>query len=808
MKFTIKWLKEYLTTEASVQEICATLTNIGLEVESITDQSAKISELIIAHLVEAKQHPNADKLKLCVVSDGQKSYQVVCGAPNAKSDMKVVLALPGTIIPHNGEKLSVGTIRGVESQAMMCSEFELEISQNHDGIINLPADAPIGAKYAQYKGLDDIIIEIKLTPNRGDCLGVYGIARDCAAAGLGTLKPLNIPKVKESLKNPIAWRIDGVNACPFVKGRYFKIQKNGASPKWLQEKLLAVGCKSISTLVDITNYFSLAFGRPLHVFDATKICQSGAKNLVMRHAQDGETLLALDGKIYNCDASMTIISDDNQIHSLAGIMGGMDSGCALDTTEVYLEAAYFHPMDIAHTGRKTGILSDARYRFERGVDPNSVDWGIALASQMILDLCGGEASEEAVAGAKPDNRIAIAFDNKKLASNGGVDNISPEASIAILQKLGCELISQQGDNFTIKTPSFRPDLEGAHCLVEEILRIYGFQNIPALSLPMEKFRQSPAIPENFRKLALARRVLVARGMNEAITWSFTSPFLAQNFACDKNCENITIINPINAEIDTMRPTILGNLMLALGQNIAKNAQAVHLFEIGPVFLGTSLEKDWRDKEITMIGAVRCGKIYDDNFTQIPDASIFTVKKDAEEILQILAPNIQFTITNGDAPNYYHPARSASLKLGAFIIGYFGEIHPQILQKMDIARRVVAFEIFADKLPKPKAIKSRTRPIFTKNHFQAISRDFAFICDAKIPADKLIKCAKKANQQFIKDAKIFDYYEGESIGAGKKSLALRITIQPKDKNLTNDEIHEISHQVVALITAETGAQLRV
>ncbi len=802
MKFTLHWLKDFLQTDANLEQICQTLTHIGLEVEGVEHQGAKIKDLIIAKVVSAEKHPNADKLKLCHVTDGKNNYQVVCGAPNARTGIMAVMALPGTVIPYSGETLSKGVIRGVESQAMLCSERELEVSDEHDGIIILPDSAPLGGNYADFLGYNDVVIEIKLTPNRGDCLGVYGIARDLAAAGIGTLiRHGNFTPIKGTYKSPIEWTIaEDNNACKYVKGRHFKVANNGHAPQWMQKRLKAVGAKSISTLVDITNYVSLSYGRPLHVFSANTI-QGG---LTMRHARDGETCTALDGKEYKLTPSMTIIADERAVHSIGGIMGGMDSGCQIDSSDIFLEVAYFTPMEIAKTGRALNILSDARYRFERAVPTDSVDWGMDLASQMILELCGGTCSEITTAGAMPDLRVKIAFDNKRLAQHGGLA-VNIDNSKDILTRLGCDIVGQDGDILNIKTPHHRPDIEGPHCIEEEILRINGFDKIPAQSLPMPHYQNKPTIPEQLRRHQMARRIAAVRGFNEIISWSFTKPHLAEEFG--GNGEKITLLNPINSELNTMRPSILCNLLLALGDNLAKYKNPVHLFELGPVFSGIDVSDNWRDKEWQVMGMVRTGATMQDDYTTAKLADIFTIKRDGEEILQNYAPGVQFQVINGQAPAYYHPGRSAVWKLGAFVVGYFGQLHPNIQKMCDAPHNIMALEIFTDKLPKPKMGKGRARNALNPQIFQPIGRDFAFVLDANTPADDIIKTIKKTNQKYIATARVFDLYQGDKLPAGKKSLAIRVVIQPTDQNLDNDAIHDITNGIITAVCATHNAQLR-
>src|SRR3954469_16234407 len=577
MKFTLSWLKAHLDTRAEAPAIAARLTDLGLEVEGIEDPSQALAPFVVGYVAEAKQHPNADRLKVCRVDTGKGVVQVVCGAPNARTGMKGVFAAPGTHIPGTGLDLKAGTIRGEASNGMLCSARELGLGTDHDGIIELPDEAPIGMSFVKYRNLDDPIIEIKVTPDRADCLGVRGIARDLAAAGVGTLKPFAPQHLSGTFKSPIQWRIDpsAATGCPYVAGRYFKGVKNGASPQWLQDRLTSSGLRPISALVDVTNFVAYDLGRPLHVFDAKKI----AGDPTMRAAKEGESIVALDGKTYALEAGMIVIADSRGPEAIGGIMGGAESGCALDTTDVFLEVALFDPIQVARTGRKLGILSDARYRFERGVDPKSASWGVDIATQLILELCGGEASEVTAAGTMPKGTRMISYRPARVESLGGCE-IASDKQRNILQVLGFTVIPASAA-WQVTTPTWRADVEGEADLVEEVLRVNGFDEIEAVSMPRDSALPKTAVTPAQRRVQQTKRLLATRGIEEAVTFSFMPGTVAALFAGDNAL--IPLANPISADLDVMRPSILGNLLLAAGRNAARGISGAAMFEVGPSF---------------------------------------------------------------------------------------------------------------------------------------------------------------------------------------------------------------------------------
>ncbi|MHA1568246.1 MAG: phenylalanine--tRNA ligase subunit beta, partial [Alphaproteobacteria bacterium] len=597
MKFTLDWLKTHLETDAPLADIAETLTALGLEVESVSDPAADLAAFVVAHVVSAEPHPDADKLRVCVVDTGTETVQVVCGAPNARAGMKGVFAAPGMTVPGTGLKLKKAKIRGVESAGMLCSAREMGLGDDHAGIIELPGDAPVGAPFAPSLGLDDPLIEIAITPDRPDCLGVRGIARDLVAAGIGTLKPSSIEPVAGAFDSPVGVRLDfdgeTAAACPYFAGRLIRGVTNGASPDWLQDRLRAIGLRPISALVDLTNFFTYDLCRPLHVFDAATL----AGSIQVRLARAGETVAALDGKTYSLDGEMTVIADDDGVLGLGGVIGGDSSACTETTTEVFVESAYFDAVRTAATGRKLGIESDARYRFERGIDPASCVPGLEAATRMILDLCGGEASAPVVAGADPDPRRGLTLRLARTHALGGLD--LPEADARrILDDLG---FAPEGDAaaLTVTVPSWRPDIDGEADLVEEVVRVAGYDAVPAVPLPPVTTLSTPALDAGHRRRGFVRRTLAARGMVEAVTWSFMAADMAEMFGGTPPA--LRLANPISADLDVMRPSILPNLIAAAGRNAARGMADVALFEIGPQY-----SEDSQEGQATVAAGLRCG----------------------------------------------------------------------------------------------------------------------------------------------------------------------------------------------------------
>ncbi len=799
MKFTLSWLKDHLETDADLDMICERLTMIGLELESLDNRAEKLAPFIIAEVTAAEKHPDADKLRVCMVNTGQETLQVVCGAPNARAGMKAVFAPVGTFVPGLEITLKKGVIRGVESNGMMCSESELELSDEHDGIIDVPADAPVGVSYAAWAGLDDVMIEVAITPNRGDALGVRGIARDLAATGLGTLKPLPIPEVPTSVDSPLTVRHalpeEQKTISPLFVGRYFKNVKNGPSPDWLQERLRAIGLRPISALVDITNYISYDLGRPLHVFDADKL----DRGIVVRLAEEGESLKALDEKEYCLDSSMVAIADESKILGIGGIMGGEDSGCVDETQNVFLEVALFDPIVTAQTGRKLNIQSDARYRFERGVDPAFVFDGAAVASHMILDLCGGEASALVVSGEEPAWQRTVTLRGDRIKALTGMD-LPLATQKETLECLGYHVHEAEG-GLVAQVPSFRTDVQGEADLIEEIARIYGYDHLKEEALPRLHVIGKPTRTPLQCRLSSVRRHLAMRGLHEVVTFSFMSSDYTALFGGDH--AGLKLINPISSDLDEMRPSILPNLLLAAQRNADRGQTELSLFEIGPQFTGA------RPEDQTLAASViRLGQTGPRHWAVKPQAvDVFTAKADAMAALAACdAPVDKLQITT-DAPSWYHPGRSGVLRLGPKIMGTFGELHPAVLKKLGIKGPTVGCEIFPSAVPFPKAKGTKTRPGLELSALQPVSRDFAFLVAEEVPAEKFIKAAKGADKSLITDVSIFDIYMGKGMEPGQKSVALAITLSPKQKTLTDEDIEAVCSKVIANVTKQTGASLR-
>ncbi len=804
MKFTLDWLKQHLETAAPLDEITDRLTMLGLEVEAVTDSAAKLAGFVVGTIVEARQHPDADRLQVCIVDNGVEKIQVVCGAPNARTGMKGVFAPVGAVIPGDihGGVLKKTKIRGVESNGMLCSEAEMGISDEHEGIIELPDDTPIGMPYAELAGLDDPMIEIAITPNRQDCLGVHGIARDLAAGQLGRLIAIDATKVKGSYKSPIAWAIDlpkdKTAACPMVAGRHFRGLKNGPSPKWMQDRLTAIGLRPISALVDITNFVTFDLGRPLHVFDAGLLDCGKPGALTIRMAKEGESLAALDAKTYTLDAQVTVIADAKSVHGLGGVMGGEASGCTEATREIFLEVALFDPLRTAATGRRLGIESDARYRFERGVDPESALWGAEVAARLILDLCGGETSEVVVAGKMPEWRHSVSLRPERLRNLGGV--AVPDEEIArILEALGYE-VRRDGEAFSCQVPSWRMDVEGEADLVEDVLRVYGYERIEAVPMRIETALPNAAITSQQRRVRQVRRTLATRGLLEAVTYSFLDGRTARLFGGDGS---LILANPISPELDEMRPAILPNLIAAAAKNEARGLADAALFELGPQYRDRT--PGGQDQVAAGIRAGSTGPRHWSHNERPVDA--MDAKADALGALGAGgAPMANLQITR-DAPPWYHPGRSGVLRLGKQVLANFGEIHPKVLRSLDAKGPMVGFEVFLDRLPPPKSKGGKARKLLKPSPFQPVTRDFAFVVDKAVEADKVVRAARGADRALIDRVDVFDVYAGKGIARGKKSLAIAVTMQPGEKTLTDAEIDAVSAKIVAAVEKAAGGVLR-
>ncbi|MBV9953986.1 MAG: phenylalanine--tRNA ligase subunit beta [Pseudolabrys sp.] len=803
MKFTFGWLKEHLDTDASLDEVANKLTMIGLEVENIEDKAKALAPYVIASVLTAEKHPNADRLRVCTVDPGDgKPIQVVCGAPNARAGMKGVFGAPGVYVPGKDITLAVGTIRGVESRGMLMSAAELQISDDHDGIIELPADAPLGESYVEWAKLGDPVLEINLTPNRPDCTGISGVARDLGAASIGTFKDRPPKPVKGQFPCPVSVKLDfgqTPSLCPAFGLRLVKGVKNGPSPDWLQARLTAIGLRPINTLVDITNFITYDRGRPLHVFDAKKV----HGNLTVRRAKNGEQLLALDGKTYTLDEGVCVIADDKGVESLAGIMGGEASGCDETTTDVLIESALWDPLNIAQTGRKLGINSDARYRFERGVDPAFMLPGLELATQMVLDLCGGTPSEVVVAGDVKVPEKVIDFPLGEITRLTGVKVAQPEAR-RVLEHLGF-FAAGQPDKMKVAVPSWRPDIEGKADLVEEVVRIIGVDAVPATPFPRGDTARKPVLTSIQLRTRKAKRALAARGMVEAVTWSFVSRKEAELFG--GGAKELGLANPIAAELSDMRPSLIPGLVAAAQRNADRGYGDVALFEVGQIFKGDKPEDQFTAAtgiRRAMAKAAGAGRHWSGGGT----ADAFDAKGDAFAVLAATnAPMAGLQVVPG-GPAWFHPGRSGTIQIGPQnVLGHFGELHPRALEALGAEGPLVAFEVILEKIPEPKAKPTRAKPVLELSAFQPVSRDFAFIVGRDVKAADVVRAAQSVDKKLITNVEVFDLYEGKGIDSGKKSIAIAVTLQPREKTLTDAEIEAIAQKIVAEVTKKTGATLR-
>jgi len=800
MKFTLSWLKDHLDTDASLDEICERLTMIGLEVESVDDKAA-LKPFVIAKVLTANRHPDADKLQVLTVDIGSgEPVQVVCGAPNARAGLIGAFAAPGTYVPGIDVTLGVGKIRGVESRGMMCSERELQLSDEHSGIIDLPADAPVGQSFATYARLDDPVIEINLTPNRPDATGVYGIARDLAASGLGKLRSGAVEPIAGSGACPVKVSIEAPDLCPGFSVRLVRGVKNGPSPKWLQQRLIAIGLRPISALVDITNYLTFDRGRPLHVYDLKKL----AGNLVIRRARDGETVLALNEREYTLTSDMCVIADGNGADSIAGVMGGEHTGCDENTTDVLIESALWAPLNIARTGRTLGIITDARYRFERGVDPEFMVPGLELATRMVLDLCGGEPSEKEVAGYAGHATKIVSFPFSEVKRLTGIE-VAPAESRSILERLG---FVPRGDAAVIDVgvPSWRPDVDGKADLVEEVMRIHGVEKIAPQPL-------SPTGTVNGRTLntlqirtRAAKRALAVRGMMEAVTWSFIPAAHAALFGGGK--PELKLSNPIAADMSDMRPSLLPGLISAAQRNADRGFADVALFEVSGTYEGDRAEDQRRVAAGVRRGTAKLdgqGRNWAGNAAPV---GVFDAKADALAALEACGAPVDKLQIEAGGPDWYHPGRSGTIKLGPkTVLGTFGEFHPDTLEALDAAGPLCGFEVYVDAVPEPKARPTRTKPRLDLSPFQAVRRDFAFVVGKDVEAGTLIRAALAADRKLVTGVRVFDVFEGAALGEGKKSIAIEVAIQPVDKTLTDEDFEALAGRIVENVKKQTGGELR-
>jgi phenylalanyl-tRNA synthetase beta chain len=790
MKFTLSWLKEHLDTDADLATIVETLTRIGLEVEGVENPAEKLAPFTIAEVITAERHPQADKLQVLTVdSGGGARVQVVCGAPNARVGLKGVFGAPGAHVPGSDMILKVASIRGVESHGMMCSSRELELGDDHDGIIELAADAPVGKSYAVWAGLDDPVIDVAVTANRQDAMGVHGIARDLAAAGLGKLKPIEIADIAGGFPSPIEIRTDDKAGCPAFFGRVIRGVANGPSPAWLQQRLKAVGQRPISALVDMTNFIMLSYGRPLHVYDLAKL--KGA--LVARKAKDGEEMLALNGKTYSLASTMTVIADDSGVHDIGGIMGGEHSSVTEATTDIVIECAYFDPEAIARTGQKLGLVSDARSRFERGVDPAFVEPGLQLATRMAIELAGGEPSHVIHAGAPPLEPRTVAYRPERAEQLGGLA-IPVARQKDILERLGFAVAGNGEWHITV--PSWRRDVEGSADIVEEVVRIEGIDKVPSTPLPRSAGVARPTATAEQLLERRVRRAAAARGLHEAVTWSFISEAQAAPFGGS----SWILGNPISEDMKAMRPSMLPALLAAAQRNMARGAESVQLFEVGRRYLA--------DGERPTLGLVLAGTRGPRHWRggKAEGFDAFDAKAEVVALLEAAGAPVSSLQVQEGASGAYHPGRSARLTLGPkTVLAEFGELHPRLLAAFDLEGSAVAAELYLDAIPQRRAT-ARMREAYAPPALQAVKRDFAFLVPEATAADTLLRAVKGADKVAIVDACLFDLFQGKNVPEGQKSLAIEVTLQPDDKSFTDEELQAISAKIVAA-AAKLGAQLR-
>lgn len=800
MKFTLSWLKDHLETDATLGKIVEKLTMIGLEVESVDDKAA-LRPFVIAKVLSAERHPDADRLRVLSVDTGDgKPVQVVCGAPNARAGLVGAFAAPGTYVPGIDTTLSVGKIRGVESHGMMCSERELMLSDEHEGIIDLPEDAPVGTPFANWASLDDPVIEIGLTPNRPDCTGVLGIARDLAAAGLGRFKSAAVEPVAGKGQSPVAVSIEAADLCPGFALRAVKGVKSGPSPKWMQQRLIAIGLRPINALVDITNYVTFDRGRPLHVFDASKV----RGNLTVRRARDGEKVLALDEREYELTSDMCVIADEEGVESIAGIMGGEQSGCDENTTDVLIESALWNPANIARTGRSLGIITDARYRFERGADPEMMVPGLELATRLVQEICGGEATEAQVEGYAGYQPRTVSFPYSEVKRLTGLD-VTADESAGILTRLGFG-VEGSGETALVSIPSWRPDVDGKADLVEEVMRIHGVNEIAPQPLPASGTVSQRILTTLQVRTRLARRALAVRGMMEAVTWTFIPHDHAALFG--GGAKALQLANPIAADMSDMRPSLLPGLLAAAQRNADRGYGDVALFEVSSIYEGDEAGDQRRVAGGVRRGTARMeahGRHWSGN---APAVGVFDAKSDALAVLEACGAPVDKLQVVAGGPEWYHPGRSGTIRLGPkVVLATFGEFHPKTLETLDVSAPLCGFEVFIDAIPEPKARAMRTKPRLDLSPFQAVRRDFAFVVDKAVEAASITRAAAAADKKLITGVRVFDVFEGAALGEDRKSVAVEVLIQPVDKTLTEEDFEALAARVVENVNKQTGGVLR-
>ena len=801
MKFTLSWLKDHLDTDEPVEKLADRLTMIGLEVESLEDKAKALAPFTIARVISAEQHPNADRLRVCMVDPGNGSapVQVVCGAPNARTGMLSVFSPPGTFIPGKNITLGVGTIRGVESRGMLCSAAELQISDDHDGIMELPADAPVGKGYAEWAGLGDAVFEINLTPNRQDCTGVHGIARDLSAADMGKFLDPAIKPVKGEFPCPVKVTLEDASLCPGFALRLVRGVKNGPSPQWLQKRLTSIGLRPINALVDITNFMTYDRARPLHVFDAKKV----KGHLTVRRARDGETLLALDGRTYTLDNGVCVIADDHGVELLAGIMGGEASGCDETTTDVLIESALWNEINIAQSGRKLGINSDARYRFERGVDPAFMVPGLEMATRMVIEICGGTPSENVVVGNAYGEDRVIDFPLTEVKRLAGIEVPLPQTR-GILQRLGF-VMAGNGPVVKVAIPSWRTDVQGKADIVEEIVRIVGVDKVPMTPFDRGEAPRKAVLTPIQLRTRRAKRALAARGMIEAVTYSFITKQAAELFGGGKS--ELVLANPIAADLTDMRPSLLPGLVASVQANGDRGFADVALFEVGQIFKGDRPE----DQFIAAAGVRRgfaSSKGIGRHWSGSATADALDAKGDALAVLAAAGAPMQALQIVPGGPDWLHPGRSGTIQIGPQnILGTFGELHPRTLEALHADGPLLAFEVILDRIPASKQRPTRAKPVLELSAFQPVSRDFAFIVDRTVKAGDMVRAAQGVDKKLITDVTVFDVYEGKGIDPDKKSIAIAVTMQPREKTMTDQEIDAVAAKIVAEVAKKTGGVLR-
>ena len=803
MKFTFSWLLDHLDTDKSLQQICDALPMLGLEVEALHDPLAVLGPFRVVEILEATQHPDADRLRVCRVNTGDAELQIVCGAPNARTGLRTVLAPVGTHVPGPDITIKQGKIRGQTSQGMLCSLSELGLGEDHEGIAELGSDAPVGTSFAAFAetafaGLVDPVIEIAITPNRGDCLGVRGVARDLAAAGYGQLKQIDLSAAEGEFDSPLTWQIDDevAHLVPLISGRLFEGVTNGPSPDWMAQRLTAVGQRPISALVDITNYVMIDLGRPLHAYDADKV--AGDK-LILRFARDGEQILALNEKTYDGVPDMLVIGDQHGPDDIAGIMGGERTGVSETTTRMFVEVAIFDPINVAATGRRLSIHSDARYRFERGLDAASPVQMAGYIARLVQSVCGGRFSHLVVAGTPEITPQTVAFPPARTQALTGI-SCSDDKQATILADLGFSVDRSTASLWQVEVPSWRNDIDGPADLVEEVIRVLGYDNLEMTALPRDNYIARPAFSPDQLRAVLLRRLLAGRGLTEAVTFSFLRPEDARLFGGGN--EALGVANPISTDLSMMRPSVLPNLLSAAARNLNRAVSDISLFEVGPVFLDPT-----ETGQRTAVGGIRIGSAQNKDWQESGrPVDLFDAKADLLSVLNCLGVRTDNLMVSSDAPDWLHPGRSGRLLLGKTEMGCFGEMHPRICDEFGLPSGAVGFELWLDNIPLPRQ-KGPAKPLLKLSSLQPVTRDFAFIVDESVPAQALIDSVRRAARDVVTDVSVFDVYQGKGIEEGKKSVALAVALQPKQATFSEADLSSLSEQIAATVAKNCGGVLR-